>query len=214
MQIKILIVHPSRIIQSALTRLINTDKNFRVASTFGRGLDLMELLQTSSEQVDIILLDPTAEHSGLISQIAPLTNAKIILLTLDEDSPQLEVWVKEGVRGVLGRDADFGQLLKAMTKVYAGEFWLNRLATSRILSSLGGAKELTPEQARIALLTAKEKIIIQAVVNGAGQTLRSTAILLKISENTLRNHLTSIYSKLALTNRLELFVFVQQHFSH
>ncbi len=214
MQIKILIVHPSRIIQSALTRLINTDKNFRVASTFGRGLDLMELLQTSSEQVDIILLDPTAEHSGLISQIAPLTNAKIILLTLDEDSPQLEVWVKEGVRGVLGRDADFGQLLKAMTKVYAGEFWLNRLATSRILSSLGGAKELTPEQARIALLTAKEKIIIQAVVNGAGQTLRSTAILLKISENTVRNHLTSIYSKLALTNRLELFVFVQQHFSH
>lgn len=214
MQIKILIVHPSRIMQSALTRLINTDKNFRVASTFGRGLDLMELLQTSSEQVDIILLDPTAEHSGLISQIAPLTNAKIILLTLDEDSPQLEVWVKEGVRGVLGRDADFGQLLKAMTKVYAGEFWLNRLATSRILSSLGGAKELTPEQARIALLTAKEKIIIQAVVNGAGQTLRSTAILLKISENTLRNHLTSIYSKLALTNRLELFVFVQQHFSH
>ena len=214
MQIKILIVHPSRIIQSALTRLINTDKNFRVASTFGRGLDLMELLQTSSEQVDIILLDPTAEHSGLISQIAPLTNAKIILLTLDEDSPQLEVWVKEGVRGVLGRDADFGQLLKAMTKVYAGEFWLNRLATSRILSSLGGAKELTPEQARIALLTAKEKIIIQAVVNGAGQTLRSIAILLKISENTLRNHLTSIYSKLALTNRLELFVFVQQHFSH
>ncbi len=214
MQIKILIVHPSRIIQSALTRLINTDKNFRVASTFGRGLDLMELLQTSSEQVDIILLDPTAEHSGLISQIAPLTNAKIILLTLDEDSPQLEVWVKEGVRGVLGRDADFGQLLKAMTKVYAGEFWLNRLATSRILSSLGGAKELTPEQARIALLTAKEKIIIQAVVNGAGQTLRSIAILLKISENTVRNHLTSIYSKLALTNRLELFVFVQQHFSH
>ena len=214
MQIKILIVHSSRIIQSALTRLINTDKNFRVASTFGRGLDLMELLQTSSEQVDIILLDPTAEHSGLISQIAPLTNAKIILLTLDEDSPQLEVWVKEGVRGVLGRDADFGQLLKAMTKVYAGEFWLNRLATSRILSSLGGAKELTPEQARIALLTAKEKIIIQAVVNGAGQTLRSTAILLKISENTVRNHLTSIYSKLALTNRLELFVFVQQHFSH
>ena len=214
MQIKILIVHPSRIIQSALTRLINTDKNFRVASTFGRGLDLMELLQTSSEQVDIILLDPTAEHSGLISQIAPLTNAKIILLTLDEDSPQLEVWVKEGVRGVLGRDADFGQLLKAMTKVYAGEFWLNRLATSRILSSLGGAKELTPEQARIALLTAKEKIIIQAVVNGAGQTLRSTVILLKISENTVRNHLTSIYSKLALTNRLELFVFVQQHFSH
>ncbi len=214
MQIKILIVHPSRIMQSALTRLINTDKNFRVASTFGRGLDLMELLQTSSEQVDIILLDPTAEHSGLISQIAPLTNAKIILLTLDEDSPQLEVWVKEGVRGVLGRDADFGQLLKAMTKVYAGEFWLNRLATSRILSSLGGAKELTPEQARIALLTAKEKIIIQAVVNGAGQTLRSTAILLKISENTVRNHLTSIYSKLALTNRLELFVFVQQHFSH
>ena len=118
------------------------------------------------------------------------------------------------MRGVLGRDADFGQLAKAMSKVYAGEFWLNRAATSRILSAFGSAKELTPEQAKIALLTAKEKLVVQALVNGGGQTLRSTAKNLNISENTVRNHLTSIYSKLALANRLELFVFAQQHLSN
>ncbi len=213
MQIKILIVHPSRLMQAALTGLISTDKNFHVVSTLGRGTDLIELLDQTTELFDLILLDPTLEHSELITKIVALSHAKIILLTLDEESPLLETWVKEGVRGVLGCDADFAQLTKAMSKVYAGEFWLNRVATSRLLSTFGAARELTPEQARIALLTAKEKMVIQAIVNGGGQTLRDTAKILKISENTVRNHLTSIYSKLSLANRLELFVFAQQHLS-
>ncbi len=211
MQIKVLIVHPSLIMQTALTSLLSTESTFQVVSTFGHGSDLVELLENSKQVIDIILLDPTLEHSEVIAQIVALSNAKIILFTLDDDSPLLEIWIKEGVRGVLGRDADFSQLVKAITKVNAGEFWLNRHATSKLLNTLRTTRESTPEQARIALLTTKEKLLIQAIVNGGGQTLRSTAKILKISENTVRNHLTSIYSKLALANRLELFVFAQRY---
>jgi DNA-binding CsgD family transcriptional regulator len=85
--------------------------------------------------------------------------------------------------------------------------------TSRIFSSLGQAKALSDEQKRIAALTAKEKLVVKAVLDGGGKTLRDTAKDLEISENTVRNHLRSIYSKLNLANRLELFVFAQQHFS-
>jgi len=211
MQIQTLIVHPSRIMQAALASLLKPEANFKVVETFSSGLELIKLLETSANTFDIVLLDPTLEHPDLITRIVALTNAKIILLTLDDESPLLETWIKEGVRGILGHEADLNQLTKAMTKVYAGEYWLNRVATSRLLSGLGGAKELTPEQARIALLTAKEKLVIKAIVNGGGQTLRDTAKFLKLSENTVRNHLTSIYGKLGLANRLELFVFAQQH---
>jgi DNA-binding CsgD family transcriptional regulator len=55
--------------------------------------------------------------------------------------------------------------------------------------------------------------VVKAVLDGGGKTLRETAKDLEISENTVRNHLRSIYSKLDLANRLELFVFAQQHFS-
>ena len=211
MQIQILIVHPSRIIQAALTKLIATDTNFKVVATFSRGSEIVEFLEKSEEKFDLILLDPTLEHSGLVTKIISMGHLKIILLTLDDESASLETWVKSGVRGILGLDADFSQLTKAMTKVYAGEFWFNREATSRLLSSLGSARELTPEQLKIAQLTAKEKVVIQAIVNGGGQTLRETAKILQISENTVRNHLSSIYEKLALANRLELFVFAKQN---
>ena len=59
-------------------------------------------------------------------------------------------------------------------------------------------------------LTAKEKLVIKALIEGQGQTLRATAQGLNISENTVRNHLTSIYAKLGVANRLELFVFAQR----
>ena len=211
MQIQILIVHPSRIIQAALTKLIATDTNFKVVATFSRGSEIVEFLEKSEEKFDLILLDPALEHFGLVTKIISMGHLKIILLTLDDESASLETWVKSGVRGILGLDADFSQLTKAMTKVYAGEFWFNREATSRLLSSLGSARELTPEQLKIAQLTAKEKVVIQAIVNGGGQTLRETAKILQISENTVRNHLSSIYEKLALANRLELFVFAKQN---
>jgi DNA-binding NarL/FixJ family response regulator len=97
--------------------------------------------------------------------------------------------------------------------VYEGEFWFNRHITSCIFRNLGQTKELSDEQKRIAALTTKEKLVVKAVVDGGGKTLRETAKDLEISENTVRNHLRSIYSKLDLANRLELFVFAQQHFS-
>lgn len=211
MQIQTLIVHPSRILQAALAGLIGKDTTFKVVTTVSSGLELIQTLETSSNTGDIVLLDPTLESPDLVSRISKVTDAKIILLTLDDESPLLDAWIKEGVRGVLGRDPDPSLLMRAITKVYAGEFWLTRAATSRLLSGLGGIKELTPEQARVASLTAKEKVVIKAIVHSGGHTLRDTARLLKISEHTVRNHLASVYSKLGVANRVELFVFAQQH---
>jgi len=146
-------------------------------------------------------------------RIAAMSDAKVLLLALEREPSNVEDWLKEGARGLINPQADSAQLLKAISKVYAGEFWFNRQITSRIFSGLGQAKELSDEQKRIAELTAKEKLVVKAVVDGGGKTLRETAKDLEISENTVRNHLRSIYSKLGLANRLELFVFAQQHLS-
>jgi len=146
-------------------------------------------------------------------RIAAMSDAKVLLLALEREPSNVEDWLKEGARGLINPQADRAQLLKAISKVYAGEFWFNRQITSRIFSGLGQAKELSDEQKRIAELTAKEKLVVKAVVDGGGKTLRETAKDLEISENTVRNHLRSIYSKLGLANRLELFVFAQQHLS-
>ncbi|WP_312851931.1 response regulator transcription factor [Zwartia sp.] len=211
MQIQILVVHPSPLVQAALNCLMRTDASFGVVKTFSRGTELAEFLTMTTDRFDVVLLSVESEQPSLMIRIAAMTDAKVILLALENEPLDVEAWLKEGARGLIGTHADFAQLSKAINKVYSGEFWFNRQITSRIFSGLGQSKELSDEQRRIAELTNKEKLVVRAVVDGGGKTLRETAKDLQISENTVRNHLRSIYSKLGLANRLELFVFAQQH---
>jgi two-component system, NarL family, nitrate/nitrite response regulator NarL len=213
MQIQILVVHPSPLVQSALECLVRTDTSYSVVKTFSKGDELAVFLTTTTDRFDVVLLSTEQEQPSLMLRIAAMSDAKVLLLALEREPSNVEDWLKEGARGLINPQADSAQLLKAISKVYAGEFWFNRQITSRIFSGLGQAKELSDEQKRIAELTAKEKLVVKAVVDGGGKTLRETAKDLEISENTVRNHLRSIYSKLGLANRLELFVFAQQHLS-
>jgi two-component system nitrate/nitrite response regulator NarL len=213
MQIQVLVVHPSPIVQSALNGLVGHDSSYHVVKTFGRGDELALFLTTTTDLYDVVLLNVEQEQPSLMLRIAAMSDAKVLLLALEREPSNVEDWLKEGARGLVNSQADSAELLKAISAVYEGEFWLNRHITSRIFRNLGQTKELSDEQKRIAALTTKEKLVVKAVVDGGGKTLRETAKDLEISENTVRNHLRSIYSKLDLANRLELFVFAQQHFS-
>lgn len=211
MQIQILVVHPSPLVQSALECLIRSDETFCVVKTFAKGRELAAFLTTTTDRFDLVLLSAEDEQPSLMLRISAMSDAKVLLLALEREPSNVEDWLKEGARGLINPLADRAQLFKALTKVHAGEFWFVRQIASRIFSGLGQSKELSEEQKRIAELTAKEKLVVKAVVDGGGKTLRETAKDLEISENTVRNHLRSIYSKLGLSNRLELFVFAQQH---
>lgn len=213
MQIQVLVVHSSPLVQAALGCLIRTDAFFCVVKTFGKGSELAEFLTTTTDRFDIVLLSAEQEHPSLMLRIAGMSDAKVLLLALEREPSNVGDWLNEGARGLINPQADSAQLLKAMSKVYEGEFWFNRQITSGIFSGLGQVKELSEEQKRIDQLTNKEKLVVKAVVEGGGKTLRETAKDLAISENTVRNHLRSVYSKLGLANRLELFVFAQQHMS-
>ncbi len=213
MQIQVLVVHPSPIVQSALDGLVRQDTSYHVVKTFGRGDELALFLTTTTDRFDVVLLNVEHEKPSLLLRIAAMSDAKVLLLALEREPSNVEDWLKEGARGLVNAQADSAELLKAISTVYAGEFWFNRQIISRIFSSLDQTKALSDEQKRIAALTAKEKLVVKAVLDGGGKTLRDTAKDLEISENTVRNHLRSIYSKLDLANRVELFVFAQQHFS-
>ena len=196
----------------ALSDALKLNANFNVIAACSTGGELITLLKIASVQVDILLLDPTVESIGLIDRLTGVSEAKIILLTLDDDVSVFEAWIKGGVRGLLGREADLPMLSKAINKVNSGEFWLNRFAVARLLSGdFRKAEEQTPEQARVAQLTVKERLVIQAIWKGRGQTLRNTAKALNLSDKTIRNHLTAIYAKLAVVNKTELFLFAQKH---
>lgn len=118
-----------------------------------------------------------------------------------------------GARGVVYKEEPAETILKAIEKVQEGELWLDRSTTGRIFISLlrAGKNTACPITDKITTLTPKERAIVNAFAEEAGASNKKIARTLCISEQTLRNHLTSIFSKLNITNRFDLFMFAKLH---
>src|SRR4051794_9088381 len=106
-----------------------------------------------------------------------------------------------GVRGAVRTGEAPPTLLKAIDNIHEGEFWIDQAATTRMFMEMArqkAADRRDPEKSKIATLTNRERQIIAALGSDASAPAKVIAGRLRISEHTLRNHLTSIYRKLAL----------------
>lgn len=162
-------------------------------------------------QPDVILLDMdlgTTDGTQLIPELQACCKAKILILTGVREHARTDEAVLKGARGVVRKEQSAGVVLKAITSVHRGELWLDRITTARVFQF---RQEREQQQAvqnnQFALLTRKEREIIGKAVEHCGITNRELAKLLLMSEHTLRNHLSSIYMKLNVDNRLKLYVY-------
>jgi DNA-binding NarL/FixJ family response regulator len=165
---------------------------------------------------DIVLLDlDLGSENGVevIPQMSAISSAKILVLTGSRDEDLLDQAVVAGAKGVLGKEASAETIISAIERVHEGQLWIDHDRMGRILSELSSKKSeknSTPEMEKFETLTPKEKTIFHAMTSRAGASGSDVAKSIHISESTLRNHLTSIYAKLELSNRLELWDFAQK----
>lgn len=215
-KIRVLLVDDHRSILWGLEKLIaSANPGMEVVGTATNIADALGLLERAAP--DVILLDlDLGSESGLdaIPKLNAKSAAKILVLTGVRDEAVHDKAVLAGARGVVEKEAPAETILAAIGKVHDGELWLDRAAAGRIFvefSRRGAPRKPDPEQRKIAELTDREREIIAVTVADAGATAKTIADKLHISEHTLRNHLTSIYSKLAVANRLELFAYAHKH---
>jgi DNA-binding NarL/FixJ family response regulator len=208
--IRVFLIDDHRSVLWGLERLIDSKKpamqvvgkftNFKEAS-----LELEKLVP------DIILLDLDLgiEHGvDVIPKLLPLTKAKILILTGSRDTAMHDKAIIAGAKGILEKENSAETILTAIERVHKGQLWVDQDRISRIILELSQKKsteENNPERKKIESLTQRECGIIMAVTSRAGATGSEVAKELHISESTLRNHLSSIYTKLELSNRLELW---------
>ena len=214
-QISVLLIDSHQISSWGVKTLINQDERFTVCGSATNTKDA--LLHTLKHVPDVIILEPdlcNEDGLDLISKLIEQSGAKIIVLTSLRDLGIHDLAVVRGARGVLTKMESPETLLKAIEKIHEGELWVNRNATSRILMQIAAAnapKEITIQEKRLASLTVKEQKVVHAIHISSEKTLKQVADKLDISEHTLRNHLASIYEKLEVRNRLELYVFCNKY---
>lgn len=197
-----------------LERLVQTGHpRLEVVGTAATTSESLSMLDR--QQADVVVLDLDGdEPSDCVTELQGHTHAKILVLTGSADVARLDQAVLAGVRGIVRKREQPGTLLKAIEKIHEGELWIDRGATSRIFMEMArqkAAENSDPEKSKISTLTMRERQTIVAVASDASAPGKVIADRLCISEHTLRNHLTSIYSKLGLCNRLDLYAYASKH---
>ena len=214
--IHILLVNEQTIVRTGLRLLIESHPGLIVV---GEVANLAEAVALSSESLDIILLDlKSFSNQAKMDQFPELMKsvgtARILLLT-DEDDPEGNLKaVRLGAMGLVHKNEPAEVFLKAIERVAAGEVWINRAMMARVIDGFwnpGNAQNIPvdPETIRIAAVTEREREVVALI--GEGLRNRQIAERLKISEITVRHHLTSIFDKLEVSDRFELAIYSYRH---
>ena len=208
-KIRLLIVNDQLVVREGLRLLLENNPGIKVVSMASSAAEAMEI--AARETIDLIVLDlELGGHSALsvIPQLrASAETAPVLVLTGLRDSAVHQQAVQLGAMGVVLKEDAADRLIKAIRKVYEGEVWLDRLSLGSLLSQLSTRDKtsLNPEEKKISSLTDRERQVIALIATGLKN--KQIAERLFISHTTVAHHLSSIYSKLGVSDRLELVVY-------
>src|SRR6201993_450758 len=209
--IRIVIADDHPIFRDGLRRLLEAEPDLKVIGEACDGAEAVKLARQLKPE--ILLLDlAMPRHPGLealrdLSTTSASSPVRVILLTAAAEKSQIVEALQLGARGVVLKDSATQLLLKSIHTVMMGEYWVGREAVSNLVQYLRMQMQASHEESRQKKfgLTPRELEIVSAVV--AGFSNKEIAEYFKISEDTVKHHLSNIFDKLGVSTRLELALF-------
>ena len=200
--IRILIADDHSLFRQGLRSLLEVEGDLRVIGEAASGREaLRAALET---RPDIVLMDiqmPGLDGVEATKEILKeFPEAKVIMLTMYRQDAYVFEAVKAGARGYLLKDVDAEALVDAVRRVNEGEVLLDAELAEQIIHDFRAKRDMLP-LAHHADLTDREVQILRLLAQGA--TNQEIADELGISEKTVRNRLSEIFSKLHLNNRTQ-----------
>ena len=212
-QIHVCLISDMAIMRAGL-RMILEDAGMTVieSSSVNQAVRSAKTTEGTAHSPHVYLLDlDIACESGpesLAQLVFSLGSARVLALTALENPETHQLAVEAGARGIVLKSESPEILIKAIRRIDSGDLWLRRSLLTTLVTQRPtriAEQKRDHEADKIALLTPREREITELVAEGLNGA--RIAQRLGVSENTVRNHITSILDKLGLANKLELAVF-------
>jgi len=207
---RIIIVDDHEVVRLGLKSLLENYSDFEVVAEAKNAKEAVEMVQTHKPEIvlmDIRLPGP----SGIIAcqEIKEKhPDIQVIMLTSYAEDEMLFSAIKAGASGYVLKQIDSEGLVKSIEAVARGEAALDPAVTQRVFQEVRRAVK-EEESASFAELSQQEKLVLQLV--SEGKTNREIAQKLYLGEGTVRNYVSSILSKLDVSNRAQAAAYAVRH---
>lgn len=214
--IRVMLVDDHRIVLWGLERMIDGEKpDMEVVATATSCESALELAQRAAPDVVVLGLDLLRDDCAeIIPKLAINCDSRVLILSSVRKGKLHEMAILQGACGIVHQEEPPDTLLKAIRKVDEGQLWLDRSTTGRLFVELSRQKlnpAADPDKRKLASLTVREQDVLRKLVTAPAADNKKLADSLHIGEHTVRNHLSRIYDKLGVPNRLELYFFAQRN---
>ena len=207
---RILLVDDHEVVRLGLRALLERHPQFEVVAEAGTARDAIDQVEQYSP--DVVVMDIRLPGGSGIEACEEISenhpNTKVIMLTSYAEDEMLFSAIRAGASGYVLKQIEGEGLVRAIEAVGRGEALLDPAVTQRIFQEVRkAAKE--EEASAFAALTQQEKHVLMLV--SEGKTNREIAKALFLGEGTVRNYVSSILSKLGVSNRAEAAAYAVEH---
>jgi DNA-binding NarL/FixJ family response regulator len=208
---RVLIADDDALMRAGLVELLSADHEIEVVGQAATGRQAVE--QTRRLAPDVVLMDvrmPDLDGIGATAELARATpGVRVLILTTFEQDDYIFGALRAGASGFLLKRARPEELLAAVHTIAAGEALLSPSVTRRVIDRM--AQQPTPEladQARLDLLTPREREVLERIARGLSN--REIATAFAVEESTIRTHVKRILMKLGLRDRVQAVIFAYE----
>lgn len=201
---RVLIVDDQTLFRTGLSSLLSADERVEIAGQAVDGADAVK--QAIKIKPDVVLMDikmPNADGIEATRQIIEaLPGTKVLILTTFDSDSQVIQALKAGASGYVLKDSSAASIVSSIMAVMSGERVMASAVANRVLEMLTGTT--TPKEFYDGL-TNREIEILKLLANGMAN--KQIAYRLKISEKTVRNHVSNTYEKLGIYDRSQAVLY-------
>jgi DNA-binding NarL/FixJ family response regulator len=202
MPIRVLIADDDPLVREGLQVILGKDEEFTIVGVVTNGREAIE--RCRAREIDVLLIDarmPVVDGPTACETIADETNTKCCILSTFRDEDLVSRSVRAGAMGYLLKGAGGEEIKQAIRLIHAG----NSVFQASVFDSIRTGRT----EPDLSMLTEREREIVRAVARGLSN--REIADELYLSEGTVKNYLSSVLSKLGLSQRTQIAVYYLGH---
>ena len=209
--IRLGIVDDDAMVRTGLAFILGGEADIEVAWQAANGIEALEHL--AAQGADLLLLDirmPGMDGLATLDALAGRDDRpRVIVLTTFNTDDYVVRALRLGAEGFLLKDADPVRLVEAIRRVHAGEPMLSPEVTSTLIAAVTDATSAASRAAStaLALLTDREREV--AVLMAQGLTNAQIGTRLHVSMASVKAHLSHIFTKLGVDNRVSAALVVR-----